>query len=63
MPNGSVKSANIAETAFLGLLARDIELHPERIKPISPLLASRIAGLTIGLNTDPDTPIEGCVAI
>jgi antitoxin PrlF len=49
--------------AFLGFLARDIKDHPERIKAIAPDLATRIGGLSAGVDSDPDTSIEGEVAL
>jgi antitoxin PrlF len=49
--------------AFLSFLARDIKDHPERIKAIAPVLATHIGGLSAGVNSDPDTSIEGEVAL
>lgn len=63
MPIESADSVDLAETAFLGFLTRDIELHPERIEPISLRFTARIAELTEGMTPDPDVPIEGWVAI
>ena len=49
--------------AFLGFLARDIKEHPERIKAIAPGLAMRIGELSARIDSDPDTSIEGDVAL
>lgn len=47
--------------AFLALLAKDIEEHPERLQTMSPAMAKRMSELTEGIAFDPDEPIEGDV--
>jgi antitoxin PrlF len=41
-------------TAFLAFLARDMEDHPEKIKPLSAGLMERVERLTKGIRVDPD---------
>jgi antitoxin PrlF len=48
---------------FLGFLARDIIVHPERVKAIAPDLAARIAALTEGMDGNPEEVIDGDVAL
>jgi antitoxin PrlF len=40
--------------AFLDLLARDLEQHPERIKPLDEAMMRRVEELTEGMVVDPD---------
>jgi antitoxin PrlF len=40
--------------AFLAFLAKDMEDHPEQIKPLSADLMERIERLTQGITVDPD---------
>jgi antitoxin PrlF len=40
--------------AFLAFLAKDMEDHPEQIKPLSADLMERIERLTQGMTVDPD---------
>jgi antitoxin PrlF len=48
---------------FLALLERDIAARPEALVPLTPELADRIAAATEGVESDPDAPIEGEVAL
>ena len=48
---------------FLALLESGIAARPEALVPLTPALASRIAAATEGVQGDPDTPIEGDVAL
>lgn len=48
--------------AFLDLLERDIEEHPERLVPVTRELIDRIRALTAGIPVDLDEPIEGDVS-
>jgi antitoxin PrlF len=50
-----------AETAFLDLLARDIDEHPERLVEIDGELPGRIESLVGGMDIDLEAPIEGDV--
>jgi len=49
--------------AFLGFLATDIKLHPQKIKALTPDLAKRIAALTDGISVNLDDEIDGDVAL
>lgn len=49
--------------SFLSFLARDIQNHPDAVRPLTPELARRIADLTAGIDTDSDEAIEGDVAL
>jgi antitoxin PrlF len=40
--------------AFLDLLARDMEQHPERIKPLDEAMMRRAEELTEGMVVDPN---------
>lgn len=42
---------------FLGLLARDMAAHPERLTAIEPALAQRIQVLVNGVEVDLDAPL------
>jgi antitoxin PrlF len=48
---------------FLALLAGDLAVRPEVIRPVSPDLAARIAALTLGAPDDPAGAIDGIVAL
>jgi antitoxin PrlF len=49
--------------AFLAFLAKDMEDHPEQIKPLSADLMERIERLTQGMSVDPDEDLgdEGLI--
>lgn len=49
--------------AFLGFLATDIKVHPQKIKALSPDLAERITTLTEGMTVNLDDEIDGDVAL
>ncbi|WP_454743795.1 type II toxin-antitoxin system PrlF family antitoxin [Cupriavidus necator] len=42
---------------FLSLLERDIEAHPERLRPVSVGLLTKIAALTEGVEYNIDEPL------
>jgi antitoxin PrlF len=46
---------------FLDFLSKDIERHPERVKPLSPSFAARLNALTKRRKIDLGEPIEGPV--
>ncbi|MCK6555668.1 type II toxin-antitoxin system PrlF family antitoxin [Candidatus Binatia bacterium] len=46
---------------FLAFLARNIEKHPETLKPLSKDFAVRMAALVKGEKVDLDAPIDGDV--
>jgi antitoxin PrlF len=48
---------------FLALLERDIAARPEALVPLAPELAARMTAATVGVEVDPDAPIEGDVAL
>ena len=48
---------------FLALLERDIAARPQALVPLTPELAARITAATEGVDSDPDAPIEGDVAL
>jgi len=52
-----------ALTPFLALLERDIAARPEALVPLTPELATRMMVATEGVETDPDAPIKGKVAV
>jgi antitoxin PrlF len=43
---------------FLQFLARDMERHPERIKPVSAALVKRARALTKGIKIDLNAPLD-----
>jgi len=43
---------------FLGLLARDLARHPQRLRSIDTGLARRIRSLVGGVETDLDSPLS-----
>lgn len=45
-------------TSFLTFLARDIEIHPERLQTIDPLLMQRIHSLVDGIEVDLETVLS-----
>ena len=45
-------------TPFLGLLARDIAEHPQRLQALDTGLVQRIRGLVDGVEIDLDTPLR-----
>jgi antitoxin PrlF len=49
--------------AFLAFLAKDMEDHPEQIKPLSADLMERIERLTQGMSVDPDEDLGDEVLI
>jgi len=49
--------------AFLDLLERDINEHPERLRPMTHELNARMRRVSDGIEFDPDEEIEGPVAI
>mgnify|MGYP001613024670 CR=1 FL=1 len=46
---------------FLAFLAKDIEKHPETLKPLSKDFAARMAALVKGTKVNLDAPIDGDV--
>ena len=44
--------------AFLEFLAKDIERHPENLKPLTPALMRRVKKLVRGIKVDLDAPID-----
>jgi antitoxin PrlF len=48
---------------FLGFLARDIELRPEKLQALSPALVARIMSLTKGVAVNLNDAIDGNVAL
>jgi antitoxin PrlF len=46
-----------AVSAFLDFLARDIALHPERLRPLDPAFVARIRALVEGVEVDLDAPL------
>jgi antitoxin PrlF len=48
---------------FLGFLARDIELRPEKLRALSPALVARIKTLTDGVAVKLEDAIDGNVAL
>ena len=46
---------------FLAFLAKDIEKHPETLKPLSKDFAARMEALVKGTRVDLDAPIDGDV--
>ena len=48
---------------FLALIERDIAARPEALIPLPPELAARMTAATEGVEIDPDTPIDGEVAL
>jgi antitoxin PrlF len=48
---------------FLALLAEDMAVRPEAIRPFSPDLAARMAALTLCAPVDPAGTIDGIVAL
>jgi hypothetical protein len=48
-------------TAFLNSLARDVEIHPDKLSVFPPELAKTIADLTSDVDCDLDAPIESNV--
>lgn len=48
---------------FLALLKRDVAARPEALVPFTPELAARMTAATEGVEIDPDTPIDGEVAL
>ncbi|MDR3536568.1 MAG: type II toxin-antitoxin system PrlF family antitoxin [Acetobacteraceae bacterium] len=55
--------ADPALAPFLALLERDIASAPERLAALAPALVERMAAATEGVTVDPETPIEGDVAL
>ncbi|WP_338700661.1 type II toxin-antitoxin system PrlF family antitoxin [Bradyrhizobium sp. 26S5] len=55
------EDADPAIAAFLSFLAKDIQANPEGLRAFPPELAKTIAGLTAGVQFDPDDQIEGDV--
>jgi antitoxin PrlF len=49
--------------AFLDLLSRDIEAHPERLQPVTRAFVERVRRATQGLSVDPYDTIEGPVSL
>jgi hypothetical protein len=47
--------------AFLTCLARDVEIHPDKLSFFPPELAKTIADLTSNVDCDLDAPIESDV--
>ena len=45
-------------SAFLDFLARDITLHPERLRPLNPAFVARICALVDGVEVDLDAPLS-----
>lgn len=52
-----------ALAAFLALIERDLAARPEAPVAFTPELAARMEAATAGMETDPDAPIEGEVAL
>ena len=52
-----------AVDAFLNFLAKDIERHLERLRPMPPILTARIEVLTKGIPVELYEPIIGEVAL
>jgi antitoxin PrlF len=50
----SLEESDPVLEAFLAFLAKDMEDHPEQIKPLSADLMERIERLTQGITVDPD---------
>ncbi len=48
---------------FLALLERDMAARPEALVPLTPEMAARMTAATEGVETDPEAPIEGEVAL
>lgn len=48
---------------FLALLERDLAARPEALVALTPELAARMTAATHGVEVDPDSPIEGEVAL
>ena len=46
-----------ALNAFLSFLANDVQHHPERIKPLSAVLKSKVDSLISGVEIDLDAPL------
>lgn len=55
--------ADPALAPFLALLERDIAARPEALVALTPELAARMMAATEGVEADPDSPIEGDVAL
>ena len=52
------EGADPALVAFLGLLARDISAHPERLQAVDADLVERIRTLVVGVEVDLDAPLS-----
>ena len=48
-----------AVSAFLNVLAKDIDARPEALTTLPPALMARMTELTDGIAVDLDAPIEG----
>lgn len=46
---------------FLAFIAKDIEAHPERVRPLDADFVSRLREATKGVKIDHDAPIAGAV--
>lgn len=55
--------ADPALAPFLALLERDLAARPEALVPLTPELAAWMTAATEGVEVDPDSPIEGEVAL
>lgn len=56
-PAATTPDDDPAVPAFLDFLARDIALHPERLRPLDPAFAARILALVEGVEVDMDAPL------
>jgi hypothetical protein len=54
---------HISVDEFLALLAEDLAVQPEAIRPVSPYLAARMAALALGVSDDAAGSIDGIVAL
>jgi antitoxin PrlF len=43
---------------FLAFLARDIELHPEAVRPVTPEFAQRVRAITKDVEIDLEAPLS-----
>jgi antitoxin PrlF len=59
----SEPDADPALAPFLALLQRDIAARPQALVPLTPEFAERMMAATSGVEADPETPIDGDVAL
>jgi len=57
------KKEDPAMASFLAFLAQDIARNPEKIRPLNPARARRIARLTKGIAVNPDEDLGGEVLL